>query len=401
MSTRRNFMAALGLVASVGFAGFGGAASAQDPLNWSVHVDLTGPAAYGGIPQGQGFKDYVAWKNSQGGIRGRMINLQVDDSTFKVDLAAANFKKALAAGPVHYMFGDSTAMIQAISPENNESSKVLMGSGSFATELADPVNYPFHFVAGATYGDQLMLEINYIAQTMDPKDIRLAIMHSSIALGRDGIEPAKARAAALGIEVVLELQTNFVETDVSAFALAIREAKPTHVMTHGYSFAVWPEVIRLVRDMGMNDVVFMTSMWQNEYEKVIELSDIAEGLIGIKVFNFDTNTDTGDMMALIRKIHLDRDPNFNGRIRLGYLDAWVHGMMAAQATEAVIDAGKEVNGPNLVAAMEAITDWDTGGIIGAPVSFASHSGGWGQVIRWEKKDGDWLAVPVSDWMKME
>lgn len=330
-----------------------------------------------------------------------MINLQVDDSTFKVDLAAANFKKALAAGPVHYMFGDSTAMIQAISPENNETSKVLMGSGSFATELADPVNYPYHFVAGATYGDQLRLEISYIASTMPAKDIRLAIMHSSISLGRDGIEPAKAHAASLGIDVVLELQTNFVETDVSAFALAIREAKPTHVMTHGYSFAVWPEVIRLVRDMGMDDVVFMTSMWQNEYEKFVELSDIASGIIGIKVFNFETNTDQGEMMALIRKIHLERDPKFNGRVRLGYLDAWVHGMMATRATEDVVDAGKEVNGPNLVAAMEAITDWDTGGIIGAPVSFASHSGGYGQVIRWEEINGDWQAVPVSDWMKME
>ena len=71
-------------------------ASAADDLNWSIHCDLTGPAAEGGKPQGDGFMAYADYINGKGGIRGRKINLTINDFTFKVDVAVANVKKALA-----------------------------------------------------------------------------------------------------------------------------------------------------------------------------------------------------------------------------------------------------------------------------------------------------------------
>ena len=401
MQKRRNFLITAAAAVSIASAagGIGQAAAQEDSINWSVHVDLTGPASYGGIPQAEGFKSYVEWKNADGGIRGRQIKLEIHDTTFKTDVAVATYKKALASGRVDYVFGDSTTMIQAISPENNTTQKVLTGGGSFASELADKENYPFYFVAGATYGNQLELLVDYVAQSAG-KDAKLAIMHSSISLGRDGIEQAKARAEMHGIEVVLVQQTKFVETDVSAFALAIRQAQPTHVLVHGYSFAVWPEVIRLVRDYGMDDTVFMGSMWQNEHEKVLELSDIADGLVGINVFNVNSRETEGEMMKVINDIHEARDPNFNGYVRLGFLDGWINAMMATKAFEMVIDEGKEITGVNLAAAMASIKDWDTGGIVGAPVTMSGQQIGLGQVIRWEKVDGDWAPVPVSDWMKV-
>lgn len=401
MQKRRNFLisavAALTITGAAG--GIGSALAQEDTINWSVHVDLTGPASYGGIPQGEGFTSYVDWVNSNGGIRGRKIDLQIHDTTFKPDVAIATYKKALAAGRVDYVFGDSTTMIQAISPENNVTQKILTGGGSFASELADKENYPYYFVAGATYGNQLELLVDYVAQSAG-KDAKLAIMHSSISLGRDGIEQAKARAEKLGIEVVLIQQTKFMETDVSAFALAIRQAQPTHVLVHGYSFAVWPEVIRLVRDYGMEDTVFMGSMWQNEHEKVLELTDIAEGLVGINVFNVNSKTTEGEMMKIIHDIHLAKNPDFDGYVRLGFLDGWMNGMMATKAFEMVIDEGKEVNGTNLAAAMASIKDWDTGGMVGAPVTMTGQQVGLGQVIRWSNVDGEWAPVPVSDWMKV-
>ena len=401
MFNRRKFLTTVGLAVGIGLASLASTATAQEGLTWSVHVDLTGPASYGGLPQGDGFEAFVKWKNEQGGIRGRMIDLTVTDTTFKVDVAAANLKKAMAQSQVHYFFGDSTGTMQAVSPENNSTHKILSGGGSFASELADPVRFPYYFVAGATYGDQLQLLVNYVSQTMDPSKARLAIMHSSISLGRDGIDQAVAEAKRLGIEIVLIQESKFIEADVSSFALALRQAKPTHVLFHGYSFAVWPETIRLVRDFGLDDVVFMSSMWQNEYDKIVELADVAEGLVGIKVFETDTNTGSGEMIDVIRKIHQDRDADFNGYVRLGFMDGWFNGMMASKAMEDVIDTGLEINGDNLVAAMEKISNWDTGGMIGMPASFDGHKTGIGQIIRWEKNGDAWASTPVSDWMKVE
>ena len=95
------------------------ARAADEDLVFSIHVDLTGPASYSGGKQAEGFKDYVEWINAKGGIRGRKVRMLLSDTTFKVDVAVAGFKKVLAETKPIFLSGDSTAMIQAITPENN------------------------------------------------------------------------------------------------------------------------------------------------------------------------------------------------------------------------------------------------------------------------------------------
>lgn len=400
MFSRRKFLKVAGATASVAAINSFNIIKAQanDDLNWSIHCDLTGPAAEGGKFQGDGFVEYAKWINDQGGIRGRKINLSVEDTTFKVDVAVANLKKAMAAGRVDYMFGESTGMIQAISPENNSTHKIFMTSGSFASELADEANFPYHFVPGATYGAQLRMLVDYIKESAGSEPAKLAIIHSSTGMGRDGIEDAIAHAKEIGIEVALVQQTKFVETDVSAFALAIRQAQPTHVIHHGYSFAVWPEIVRLVRDYGMEDVIFLGTIWQSEREKVVAMPEVAEGLIGIKVWNDDTNTPAGPTMETIGNILRAKDPNWNGYVRLGFLDAWISGMMATRAFEIVIDAGEEVNGDNLANALRSVKDWDTGGLIDVPVSITNQQIGLGRIVRF--KANEWEMEELTDWMRV-
>lgn len=398
MFTRRKLLKLTGAAAAVSTFNIR-TASAADELNWSIHCDLTGPAAEGGKFQGEGFQAYADWMNAKGGIRGRKINLTINDSTFKVDVAVANLKKALAQGRVDYLFGESTGMIQAITPENNSTNKILMTSGSFATELADEKNYPYHFVPGATYGAQLKMLVQYIKQSSGSKPAKLVVVHSSTAMGRDGIDDAVKAAEAAGIQVALVQQTKFVETDVSAFALAIRQNKPTHVIHHGYSFAVWPEIVRLVRDYGMDDVVFLGTIWQSERAKVGEMKDVAKGLVGIKVWNDDTNKPAGPTMATIGEILKKKDPKWNGYVRLGFLDAWISGMMATKAFEMVIDSGKPINGDNLAAAMRTIKNWDTGGLIDVPVSITGQQIGLGRIIKFNPSSPD-IVEHISDWMKV-
>jgi branched-chain amino acid transport system substrate-binding protein len=403
MFSRRKFLKVAGATAAAGAVSSFNInilrAQAAGDLNWSIHCDLTGPAAEGGKFQGDGFTEYAKWINDQGGIRGRKINLTVNDTTFKVDVAVANLKKALAQGRVDYMFGESTGMIQAISPENNSTNKLFMTSGSFASELADEKAYPYHFVPGATYGAQLKMLVDYIKTSSGSNPAKVVVVHSSTGMGRDGIEAAVAYAKELGIEVALVQQTKFVETDVSAFALAIRQAQPTHVIHHGYSFAVWPEIVRLVRDYGMDDVVFLGTIWQSEREKVVAMPDVAEGLIGVKVWNDDTNKPAGKMMETIGGILKAKDPNWKGYVRLGFLDAWISGMMATRAFEIVIDAGQEVNGDNLAAALRTVKDWDTGGLIDVPVTIQNQQIGLGRIIRYSAAN-NWDMEQLTDWMKV-
>ncbi|WP_223479431.1 ABC transporter substrate-binding protein [Oricola indica] len=399
MLKRRTFLKAAGTATALSSIGFPRLANAQsDNLNWFVNSDLSGPAAYSSAAEAEGIQDFVDWINASGGVGGRQISLTVKDTGFKPAVSVANFNQAVAAGRLDYVYADSTGMVQAVSPENNTTHKIFMGGGSHASELADPGNYPYYIVNGATYRQQMVALVQHVADTQG-NDAKLAIVHSSISFGRDGVDAAVAAAEELGVEVVLVQQTSFIETDVSAFALAIRQAQPTHVIFHGYAMAVWPEIVRLVRDYGMDDVVFMGTLWQNEREKIMELGDIADGLIGVAVVNIRTEGAEGEMLKVIDGIQREKDPNYTGYLKIGYVDGWLDAMLAAKATEMVMEAGEEVNGDNLIKAVTSLKDWDTGGIIETPVTFKNNAIGLVRVFEW-KKDG-WVPEPVSDWMLMD
>ena len=105
------------------------------------------------------------------------------------------------------------------------------------------------------------------------------------------------------------------------------------------------------------------------------------------------------MLKVIDGIKRAKDPNYSGYLTNGYVDGWLDAMMAAKATEIVIDNGQEVNGDNLVKAVDSLKDWDTGGIIEEPVTFHNNAIGLVRVFKWNK-DG-WVPEPVSDWMSMK
>ena len=73
-------------------------------------------------------------------------------------------------------------------------------------------------------------------------------------------------------------------------------------------------------------------------------------------------------------------------------------MMVTKATEIVIDAGQPVNGDTLAAAMRSIKNWDTGGIVGAPVNITNQQIGLGQVVQYTKAN-NFEPQPATPWVK--
>jgi branched-chain amino acid transport system substrate-binding protein len=74
-------------------------------------------------------------------------------------------------------------------------------------------------------------------------------------------------------------------------------------------------------------------------------------------------------------------------------------MMATRAFEIVIDAGQEINGDNLAAALRTVKDWDTGGLIDVPVSIENQQIGLGRIIRYSAAN-NWDMEHLTDWMKV-
>ena len=81
-----------------------------------------------------------------------------------------------------------------------------------------------------------------------------------------------------------------------------------------------------------------------------------------------------------------------------YISAWFSGMLFAEIAERCIKAGKPLELPNMKAALESMTDWDTGGIVGVKVDASRHQIPAGRVYSYDpaKKTME----PASDWIKV-
>jgi branched-chain amino acid transport system substrate-binding protein len=71
-----------------------------------------------------------------------------------------------------------------------------------------------------------------------------------------------------------------------------------------------------------------------------------------------------------------------------------------KAAEEAIASGKPVTGEGLRDALRALKGWDTGGVIGAPVTFVNNSIPMAQVVRFDAAK-DFVPTPVSPWINVD
>ncbi len=81
-----------------------------------------------------------------------------------------------------------------------------------------------------------------------------------------------------------------------------------------------------------------------------------------------------------------------------YIQGFLTAMLFAEAAKRTLDAGKPLDGKNLKAALNTIKDFDTGGIIGTPITISGNSIPVGRVYRADMKAQKMVAA--SDWIKL-
>lgn len=392
---RREFLALAGAAV---LAGPRAALAQGAPLKYWVPLPLTGPLAVTGQAQQVGWQHAIDWINKDGGIKGRPIQIEFYDDEYKVELGVAGFKKAVANGDVVFSGGDGTPFVRAISPENNETYKVLMSSTGASSDLVDTKRYPLHFLAGSTYSDQIRQLFNYIkAKNAGNK---VAIVYSASEFGRDPLENARKYAGEMGIDIVLEQETKFVEVDVTAHAIQVRQARPDYVIFHGYAANVWPEVVKLLRDYGI-EAQMMGTLFGSHPDVVSTVGEAADGYLGTVTVNLLVgSTDTPMMKTIDGYMKTWTDKPYTGYANIGYMQSWATALLLRQAIGSAIDKGLELNGTNLVGEMAAIKDFDGGGVFGAPIDFEDNRIPYGVLYRYNLKDGKIVVTEETPWGKI-
>ncbi|MES2483564.1 MAG: ABC transporter substrate-binding protein [Pseudomonadota bacterium] len=365
-------------------------AQAADDIVIGGSIPMTGVFAFAGVGINAGMADYVKMVNDAGGIKGRKLRYVPEDTGYKVDVSVAAYKKITSQNKVNLYYGDSTGFAKTINPELDRSGQILMAGASFATELNDPAKYPNQFLVGPDYTEQIGILLKHIAK--EKPGAKVAFVYSDSEFGRDPIEASEAAAKKLGLSVPVKLMTPAGSVDVSTEVIKLRRAAPDYTIFHGYILAPIPEFVQQGKQMGMTSK-WMGTFWTMDSSTVMKMGEAADGFMGVMPYRYHYDTSgKAPMFDKIRALHPDYQST-------AYTQGFLTAMLFTEAAKRTLDAGKPLDGKNLKAALNTLKDFDTGGLIGVPITIKGNSIPVGRVYKADMKAQKMVAA--SDWISLE
>lgn len=387
MNRREALTLALGAGAAIGL-GIRPSAAADD-IVIGGSIPLSGVFAFAGIGIHAGIQDYVKIINDGGGIAGRKVTYLAEDTGYKVDQSVAVFNKLTSQANINLYYGDSTGFSKTINAELDRKKTIMMAGASFASELNDPKKYPFQFIAGPDYTQMFDILLQYVAKTKP--GAKIAFVHSDTEFGRDPIAAGQEKVKALGLKMTETIVTPPSAVDVSTEILKLRRANPDYTIFHGYVLAPIPEFMSQAKQMGLA-TKFMGTFWSMDNSLWAKVGEPADGFMGVMPYRYYYDTDgKSPMLDKIRQMR----PEYQST---AYMQGFFTAMLFLESAKRTLGAGKELNGTNLKAALNSLKDFDTGGIIGVPVSVPGNSVPVGRVYRYDAAKK--LMVADSDWIKV-
>jgi branched-chain amino acid transport system substrate-binding protein len=352
-------------------------------------IPMTGVFAFAGVGINAGITDYVKIVNDGGGIRGRKVRYVPEDTAYKVDVSVAAFKKITSQNKVNLYYGDSTGFSKTINPELDRNGNILMAGASFATELNDPKKYPNQFIVGPDYTEMFGILLRHVAK--EKPGAKVAFVYSDSEFGRDPIDEGEALCKQLGLQLVTKIMTPPGSVDVSTEVIKLRRAAPDYTIFHGYILAPIPEFIQQGRQQGMSSK-WMGTFWTMDSSTVMRMGEAADGFMGVMPYRY--YYDTSARAPMLDRIRAMR-PEYQST---AYMQGFLTAMLFLESAKRTLEAGKPMNGPNLKAALNSIRDFDTGGIVGVPVTVKGNSIPVGRIYRADAKAQRMVAA--SDWISL-
>ncbi|MBT3336860.1 MAG: ABC transporter substrate-binding protein [Anaerolineae bacterium] len=389
--------AALVVAAMVLTACGGGGGDADTSIKVGAIHDLTGPTSDVGTPYAEGIKGYVAWRNANGGIEGRQVELISADYAYKVDQAELLYTQYVQEGVVVFQgwgTGDTEALRGKIAAD-----KIPFMSASYSAGLLDMEAAPYNFLVGTSYSDQAIIAIRWAmddwAAAGNEGMPSVVLTHHDSPFGQSPVEDAAAFAEANGVAFISLPMPGGV-TDYVAELAQMQQFGANYVIVHTVSSPA-AVMVKDAASQGMTDsVAFVCMNWCAD-EGFIELAgDAAEGVIGTIPFAPPSVPVDGHADA---DAWLKEQGSSLSEASLHYTQGWWTMALMAEGIEIVLKNGDELTGENIKAALETVQNFDTGGVT-SPLSFSATSHRGNTSLRlYEVQGGSWAAI--SDYISAE
>ncbi len=375
----------------------GGGGGAAETIKVGAIFDLTGPTSDVGTPYGDGVKGYVEWRNANGGIEGRQIELISADYAYKVDQAELLYTQYVQEGVVAFQgwgTGDTEALRTKVAAD-----KIPFMSASYSAGLLDMEAAPYNFLVGTSYSDQAIIAIRWAMDDWAAKGNEgmpsIVLTHHDSPFGQSPVEDAAAFAEANGVAFTSLPMPGGV-TDYVAELAQMQQFGANYVIIHTVSSPA-AVMVKDAASQGMTDSVSFVCMNWCADEGFVELAgDAAEGVVGTIPFTPPSARVGGheDADAWLKEHGSSID-----EASLHYTQGWWTMALMSRGIEIVLQNGDELTGENIKAALETIQNFDTGGIT-SPLSFSSSSHRGNNALRlYQVEGGKWTAI--SDFISAE
>jgi branched-chain amino acid transport system substrate-binding protein len=125
----------------------------------------------------------------------------------------------------------------------------------------------------------------------------------------------------------------------------------------------------------------------------MKMGEAGDGFMGVMPYRY--YYDTSAKAPMLDKIRQMR-PEYQST---PYLQGFLTAMLFVESAKRTLDAGKPLDAKNLKAALNSIKNFDTGGLIGVPITIKGNSVPVGRIYRADIKTQK--MVPASDWIAVE
>ena len=245
------------------------------PIKVGGLVDLSGPTSSVGSPYADGLKGAVKYINDNGGIDGRMIEFDLQDTAYNVQQGLSLYKKMVNTDHVVCIQGFGSAVTEAL-VRTLAKDMVPNLSASYSAHLTDPKVAPYNFFIAADYTTQLRAALKYFRESWtEARAPRLALIYPDHPYGLAPIEGGKAYATEIGYEIVGEANVALNAIDATTELLPLKEKAPDFCWIGGTTPST-SVILKSAKNIGMN-TVFFTDIWGTDETLPQLAGDAANG----------------------------------------------------------------------------------------------------------------------------
>lgn len=311
---------------------------------------VTGPVAGSVKEQIAGAQVYLKTVNANGGVGGRRIELVTYDDGFDAKRTPDNVRKLIQDDKVFALFMvRGTPQNESILPIIAAEKVPLVAPLTGAITLHRPVNR-YVFNVRAKYQDEVARAINHLSTSgMN----RIAIFYASDGFGQDVFEGFSTALQARGTQPAASANFARPMGDISQGVASVNKAKPQAVLVIG-SGSEAARIIRELRKAG-SEAQFVTLSNNAADSFIKELGEDARGLIITQVV---PGTNSSQMTLASEYRSMARQQGIEPT------NAGMEGFMSAKVlVEGLRRAGSDLTRERLINALEAMRDYDLGGIL--------------------------------------